>query len=307
MAVFAIPVEEGLQVRSGEGVGGNCRRLAGLQSLGVHSVVPLVVLARGAVVPLVVRVRDAVVRTAFRSTVLLEPCTASTAPLDAAPLLLGAWGPAGPPRACLPLGFWLAAVLGAMPEPLIEITYQGEYKVYYDPAANVGEGMLWEWRRLQALVGKKTEPTELRKAQFCWARLGEAHGIPDREWAYVRDRDRSSKALREHCIGTRAMLLVLFTWLHRAQTPVRSRPLVWERLSCFIRNAAAEASHPFRVLLPAAAGGESILRWAPALLLWKKLSGGGAEFGQALAGAVQALGKIVGASSTVQETDPGTS
>jgi hypothetical protein len=128
---------------------------------------------------------------------------------------------------------------------LEEIAYQGRLKAYLDPAKPAGEGMLWEWRRLQDVVGMRDEPTSLRRRVVAWAQLGSTFGIAEGQWCYMGTQEQQaqdpSSRIREHCVGSRALLLVLFTWLYRMQTPARSRPLVWATMESIVKGAAEQA------------------------------------------------------------------
>ncbi len=89
---------------------------------------------------------------------------------------------------------------------------------------------------------------------------------PAAQFMYVKSKS-TAQLVREHCVGTRFLLLMLVDMLHRRQTPKQTRPLVWEVLQRLVSFAvgAVEGGIPcicnWKVLL-----GPLTLQWLLQLL-----------------------------------------
>ena len=126
-----------------------------------------------------------------------------------------------------------------------ELTCLGQFKLYFGAGRAFGDACQWEWRRLLEALQLHRQPWRLKGELSSWRNTGQAYGVSEESWVWVDPDTAAAHCCREHTVTTRAMFVMMFTCLHRKQTPRKVRPLVCHMLTAMIAKAIlSSADHP---------------------------------------------------------------
>ena len=104
-----------------------------------------------------------------------------------------------------------------------EKCFESRFKVYIKSGGTEAQRCMWQWREFHAALGIKSEPYRSWSNADRWSDLGIPFDISSTEWHFVHTDERTDSVIKEHCMGTEALLLVLFDMLQTKKTVYTAR------------------------------------------------------------------------------------